>query len=275
MAQIKNETGLTPFQIACIKLNEATTKGNLKNIKNINKFITFLYRDCESNPNELIKVENSDNPNTQLYSGTDKNEMNNTTDKNKEKKFFTIPPIFLILNDKHVELIEELIKAMNQKSELVKFDLINFYDKNGLTPLLKACVQCQSRVVLKLFERNVFSLDEIVAQKSQNNSYLNENILQLAIRFDQIEVFENCLDLFMQSKSESIANEEKLLLLLAHTNSEKQNFLHALTLLEINRELFNSLVLVRIFEKMFKFFTKKVEFSAFLSKMLGSGDKSG
>lgn len=268
MARIKDEHGKTPFQIACIKLNE-TLSANVNNPdyvipENLTRFIKFLYKECNSNPNEVIVVKdkpakkntnqkiamtarsagfNFNSNNASQESDSDSNDglvvIENADaddeDEDKEeleqlaksKKAFSTP-IFKLIDDKCVDLLESLVGLMNdERSSLININF-NFFDSNGLTPLLTSIVKKQTKFALKLIELGVYSPLELANQKSRNILvYMGENLLQFALRYDQLAIFEKIIEIMCASKSNSsiiVAFIE----LLQHQNVYKQNLFHVL-----------------------------------------------
>ena len=86
MARIKDENGLTPFQIACSKLNELLAQHPEKVPDTLTRFITFLYKNCKSNPNEEI---------TESATSSNKNKFDADDVENSEGYFFLIVYLFI------------------------------------------------------------------------------------------------------------------------------------------------------------------------------------
>ena len=82
-----------------------------RSAEHTNKFLVFLYNDCESQPNSLFSVETSEeNKNIKRYSGPEEKQ---TTEDLGDKNCSNISPISLLLYDRHIDLIEELVKKSN------------------------------------------------------------------------------------------------------------------------------------------------------------------
>ena len=265
MAAIRDDNGLTPFHIAAIKLNEAA--GYLQTIPAAAfNFLKFLYVECSSNPNDKILVKSSE-VQKPVYSGF-------TSQTNEQPVQNCITPIFLLINDKHVNLIEEMLNQSGRIDiELTKIDL-SFYDKQGLSVLLKACTLKQSNFVLKLL--NSLTVDELCSQMSrgENDIYLQQNILQFAIQFGLVNVFEACISMCIKE-----TDSKALLTLLNHKNQLGQNFLHLLASLDQSRrQVFTANRLMDTLTKLGKTWAEKEiepKFEDSLLGYMGAKDKLG
>ena len=269
MAKIKDENGLTPFQIACTKLNEYLFQNTAETSlpESLVRFIKFLYNDCKSNPNEVIqskKVETS-NENS--------DEESDVTPNDKQEM---LTPIFKLINDKCVDLVDSLFELSNNSNlNLTKIDF-NFYDSQGMTPLLKSIVMKQTFFALKLieiFSQNYLSTNELANQICKNTLlYFGENILQLCIRNDQITVFNKIIDVMCKSE----ANSENLFNMLKHKNVYFQNILHVFASLDKNLKgyLLNGGFLNEFAQKISNFFAQSDKKNVLLDLALSS-DKIG
>jgi ankyrin repeat protein/predicted DNA-binding WGR domain protein len=278
MAQITDENSLTPFQIACIKISD-----NLKSLTSISnpnykipdftiRFIKFLYNECKSNINQEILIEIN---NAKMYHGTDKlsaqtnkNESiiidnfdtefdDNLLSKNlmKINKFFYTTPVFELINDRAVDVIESLVKLMKTNLNKINFD---YFDKTGASLLLKSILLKQSKFALKLLDLNCYNIDNILLQTCRNEKYyLNESILQLAIRFNMPNVVEKIFEILTKSNNSKCS---LVVQFLKHQNFSKQNFLHNLASVNSNQaNVFSRSFLNKIFIQLNNYLNKMSE----------------
>ncbi|RNA01264.1 poly(ADP-ribose) polymerase pme-5-like [Brachionus plicatilis] len=206
MAKLKNEHGLTPFQIACSKLNT-----HLAQIPEYcRKFVLFLYKECKSDPNELVyhRAESvaGDEPDKKAYE----------------------PVLFNFVNDKCIDLFMDLIQV-NQ--ECINFGLC---DSNGFNLLQKAICLGQSELSVRLLDTgglcsSTDSLKNLLLNK-------NENILQLCLRYAEYKVFLRVLDLMagMQQGQADLDNSEAML---KHEDKDGRNVMHYLAELSAKSSL--------------------------------------
>ncbi len=278
MAAIRNENGLTPLQIALIKLSEAAAaKTDFKPKHATNLFIKFLYVDCQSVPYASIKREIVEGKPTRYFSTASNTKPTNSSTANGS--ILTINPISLILNDHHIDLISDLIEASSSTDQSVeKIDFTNSFNEKGLSPLLQACADRQSMIVVKLIQSNVFTVHEICEHFSLQVSEKNtpdESIFQIAVRHGQIEIFEAIVD-FLINKN---AKVEEVVKLLKHVNANKQNFLSMLTFLNCeDRQRLGSSRFAEILRKLEVFFIKQApvfDFSMFILELVGAKDRFG
>jgi ankyrin repeat protein len=300
MAKIKDENGQTPFQIACIKLNEYLAKNtNSSHVLPVSlvRFIKFLYKDCKSNPNEVIqskkvKQDVNNSPSTfhpikaarvqmpMARENDDGGGDENDAGLEEATKQEICTPIFKLIDDKCVDLIEDLFSISNDSSlNLVKIDF-NYYDSHGMTPLLKSIALKQTKFALKLieiFSKNYSNTNELANQICKNSLvHLNENIIQLCIRHDQFIVFNKIIDLMCSSE----ANSANLFNMLKHKNVYFQNILHVFASLDKNLKghFLNGNFLNEFAQKISTHFSKAVSFTHrknVLLQLALSSDKIG
>lgn len=160
MASQKDDNGLTPFQLACSKLREhlektANDENNNKGIPaSLMRFILFLHKECKSNPNEPVykksshkRIEASTNNNnnddddsndqedsqsssssTSSSSASSSSSVGSNEDRESVKiKFF---PIFKLVSDRCVSLIESLVKQSNSTADINSISF-NVYNSEG------------------------------------------------------------------------------------------------------------------------------------------------
>jgi hypothetical protein len=172
-------------------------------------------------------------------------------------------PIFKLIDDKCVDLIEDLFSLSNDSSlNLIKIDF-NYYDSHGMTPLLKSIALKQTKFALKLievFSKNYSNTNELANQICKNPLvHLNENIIQLCIRHDQFVVFNKIVDLMCSSE----ANSANLFNMLKHKNVYFQNILHVFASLDKNLKghFLNGNFLNEFAQKISAHFSKAVGFA--------------
>ena len=195
MARQKNEDGLTPFQIASTKLKTCLTQIP----EYCRKFVLFLYKECKSDPNELIyhKVE---------ANGADETEL----------KAYE-PVLFNFINDKYIDLFMDLV---NVNKECINFALC---DSNGFNLLQKSICLGQTKLSLNLIETTgLYSSSDALKNLVLNK---NENILQLCLRHADFKVFLCILDLMINiNKNQSDINNYTTMLI--HEDKEGRNLMH-------------------------------------------------
>jgi ankyrin repeat protein len=195
MAKLKDSlSNKTPFQIACSEINKKLTAKNQKEDKlsSITKsFLKFLYTKCESNPNAEITV---DTVNTV--------ENVETVEKEKKENYASFP-IFDLIHNKTVDLINELISARNSSTSIEKINFSICDKDTGLTPPITACINGQEDFLLNLI--NLISNDDTIdnpvqwlaQQIAPKDKYLNENILQLCVRHRMARAFEAIIQVIL------------------------------------------------------------------------------
>jgi len=296
MAKISDENNLTPFQIACIKISDdlksskSTSNPNYKLPEFTIRFLLFLYNECKSNPNEQILIEINAAKN-KLYYGRDSlkiltndetfnvENLENEFDDDllskslmKTKNTYFSTALFELINDKALDLIESLVK-LSAGSNLTKIDF-NFYDRTGLTLILKSILLKQSKFALKLLELDCYDINNLVNQICRNKKYyLNENILQLAIRFNMINVVEKIVDILIFKIDES--KSSMLIEFLSHQNAYNQNFLHILAMLDSTKSSFTRTCLNKIFVQLNNHLNKIATENTVFLKLCSSKDKLG
>lgn len=271
MAKIRNENGLTPFQIACIKLKEAASK--LENDQeHINKFLKFLLLDCQSEPNNSIIATSSPDKPIHYFSAENTASINYTSVINTTT--YELKPISFLLYNRHTQLVADFIKEQSKSQHRIEFT--GSVNENGLSPLLQACKLKQTEVLIKIIDTGVLSVDEICKlhswQKINEKSEIDESVLQLAVRYEQADLFEACVDELIRK---GVA-PETMVKLLKHVNLNKQNFMHLLTgLSDAGRAVFNSSRLSAILDKLRAFFKPGFDFWMLVSELLAAKDKLG
>jgi len=136
MAKIKDENGLTPLQIACDNIRKHM-QTNEQLPSQVIRFMKFLYKNCKSNPNDQMCDDDSFRDKKQPVSSNS----------------FTTP-IFKLISDKCVDLVQDLYRLMKENENLVKIDF-NFMNSDGLTPLLAAIVNKQTKLGHKLIDLGI------------------------------------------------------------------------------------------------------------------------
>lgn len=151
MASQKDDNGLTPFQLACSKLREhlektANDENNNKGIPaSLVRFILFLHKECKSNPNEPV-YKKASHKRTKESANNDDDDSNDQEDsqssssssssssfgsnedrENVKIKFF---PIFKLVSDRCVSLIESLVKQSNSPPDINSISF-NVYNSEG------------------------------------------------------------------------------------------------------------------------------------------------
>lgn len=275
MARIRNEQGLTPFQIACIRLSEASDTAS-DTAKFAYKFLQFLYGDCESDPERSMRAVTKHGKTT--YSGVDMGPLDG--DDSEAQTACEVRPVSLLLRDRFTELVEALLKQMGRlDSKLARLDVTKCFDaETGLTPFLAALCSGQSRMVVKLMELGVLSPAELCQHHSKRTaagSSRNESVLQLAVRHAQLEVLEACVERLVVGQVEPRLFRK----LLAHENVHGQNVLHLIGCLgESERRLFSGSRLNALFERVAGYLTlqePQLDFRMFMLELIGAKDKFG
>lgn len=243
MAKKKDENGLTPFQLACIKIGESLKNTNFdKILENLSRFLIFLYKNCKSDANELIitKKETQD-PND----ADDEAELEESTSKTKSKKSKFTPALFYLISNNCCKLIEDL------NSIRMGIDF-NLFDSDGLNLILKSIINKETKFSLKLLElTSIFNLNLVC----QNESHLNESILQVCIRHSELEVFSKIFDLMRQEMNDS-DKKRNLINLIKHENSNKQNLLHVIA--QCDRKSMDNLFMQKLKSNLDSLFDKCV-----------------
>lgn len=244
-------TDLTPFQLATVRLRDhlKDVNNNQKQSQlgeNLSRFLLFLYRDCKSDPNELIYEAGKKNDAKQAdieSSESDEDDENSQNGSEKsvqlsnENQKYT-PPLFNLISNKATSLLEKLVEYMKDTgSSLAKINLLA-YDSDGYTLLLRSLLANETDFAVKLIELE-YSLNPgkfigVMASqvsRSLGNSNLGENVLQMAIRSKfQFKFLVRLFELINQAveSSPSLDQRDQLNQLLRHLNTNKQNFIHVL-----------------------------------------------
>lgn len=282
MARIRNEQGLTPFQIACIKLSEANDQGmETSSFKHAYKFLLFLYSDCESDPDKLMKCVTKNNKTT--YSGVENQQEKPALDDDdsRETQSYNLRPISLLAKDKFADLVEALVKQMNvSEGKLARLDLTKCFDsETGMTPFLAALSNNQAALVVKLMELGVLTPAELCQHYSKKMAVgsRNESVLQLAVRHAQFAVFEACVERLVSGQVEA----RLLRKLLAHENAYGQNVLHLIGCRlggSEQRRVFSGSRLNSVFARIAGYLKEQepeMDFQMFMLELIGAKDKFG
>jgi ankyrin repeat protein len=267
MAKIKDENGLTPFQIACENIRKHI-RTNEQLPSQVTRFMKFLYKNCKSNPNEQMLDET---PSDEAIKSTNQPVKNGMSRDEKQptvsSKSFTTP-IFKLISDKCVDLVHDLYRLMKENENLVKIDF-NFMNSDGLTPLLAAIVTKQTKLAQKLVDLGIFDPKKLKQQVSTNEEvYHKMNILQMAITYEQPTIFRKLVDVFCSS-THSMSDFVELL---THQDANRRNLLHTFSLKK--SELFD-LKLLRNFKQKVDKYLLNSEHKNVLGKLLESRDKHG
>lgn len=152
MAGQKDENGLTPFQLVCSKLEEHLSKTAAVDTSpdksglppSLVRFILFLHKECKSNPNEPVykkansTVTDEDSPQTSTNEvDMERNEDSQSSssalsaDEQQDRQAAKIKflPIFKLISNRCVQLIESLVKQSNKDVEAINF---NVYNSEGI-----------------------------------------------------------------------------------------------------------------------------------------------
>jgi len=274
MAAIRNENGLTPFQIALIKLSEAAAaKPDFKANPATNQFIKFLLIDCQSDPNASILRETTDDKQARYFSA----EFPRASAKTGSVT--VLRPISLVLSQQHADLVTELIEASRHADSAASIDFTGSFNEKGLSPLLQACADRQSKIVSKIVESGVLSAEELCRHRSVQavgeKNAAEESILQVAVRYGQVELFETCVNYLIRKE----AGVEEVVKLLKHVNVNKQNFVSMLTFMSSeDRQGFSSTRLAEVLRRLAEFFKRgnpAFDFSMFILELVGAKDRLG
>lgn len=283
MARTRNGQGLTPFQIACIKLSEANGRGtDTPSFEHAFKFLLFLYGECESDPDKAMTCVTKDGKAT--YSGVEnQREQPALTgdDDSRETQSCNLRPVSLLVKDKFVDLVEALVKQMNvSENRLARFDLTKCFDGGtGLTPFLAALSDNQAALVVKLLELGVLTPAELCQHYSKKMAVgsRNESVLQLAVRHAQFAVFEACVERLVSGQVEA----RLLRKLLAHENACGQNVLHLIggcLAASEQRTVFSGSRLNSVFARMAGYLKEQepqFDVQMFMLELTGARDKFG
>ena len=220
MASICDENGLTPFQIACKHIGTQLRQNREYKIADkTSRFIKFLYTECSADPNRTIPAKKKVKENNESLG-----ELESESDEYKvdTKEVERSAPIFELIDNRAKELINELVDLGRSKG-LPKLDM-NVLDGASLSPLLRATVDKQSELAIRLIDLNLISALDFNQQIAKSKiKYLNENLLQLCIRHSQFKLFSRFIDLCLSQLDSSMMFQ-----LLKHENAKRQNFLHVL-----------------------------------------------
>jgi hypothetical protein len=302
MAKHKDNSELTPFQVAAQKI-----RAQLPNVEklpeSVIKFMLFLYRDCKSDPNDLIyegkhQIE-SKQDDTEDEDGSTKTECDDnqqmevdsdgldaSKNQNSNRKFHS--PLANLVSNKCIELLEKLVNLMhNNKSNqgLIKINL-NAHDSDGLTPLLKSLILGETKFAIKLAELDfmlnpeqfALNISSQVCQKRISNVHLGENLLQLSLRHKyQISFIHRVVDLMSNViNGNNLTSLPLFAKLISHENCYKQNFLHVLASLVQNSDnLLNLMNLGELVTRLGRILALDSSYSGLLCRLVSAQDKLG
>ncbi|CAF0785252.1 unnamed protein product [Brachionus calyciflorus] len=202
MAKLRDENGYTPFQLACLKLqNFIKSQNSQEEIPEIlKKFLIFLYKNCKSDPNDMI------------YEKIDQSEEETETQKVKYH-----PVLFSFISEKCLGIFSELTK--------INKDCINFglCDSDGFNIILKSISLNETKFTSQLLESsNLYATSESLKNLILNK---NESILQLCIKYKEFKVFNLLFDLMVKLKQND-TDLDNFSRLLKHEDKEGRNLLH-------------------------------------------------
>ena len=178
MANIENNRERLPIHLAFISFKKYLINKQKEKCgqvpRNFFKFIELLYYSLESNVNKVMKIYKDEF-----------NLIDNSSDhKEEEEDFVIIPPLFLILNDECINLIEFILKISQQHIDTnLKIDF-NAVDNDDCTIIHKAIINKQQVLCKFLISLGGACLD------LTKFKHLNENLLHICIRNKLFEIYD-------------------------------------------------------------------------------------
>ena len=233
MASTKDQQNdSTPFQVTTVKIREfLETSSNSKQTKlphSLTRFLLFLYRDCKSNPNELIRElkiksmgrgrgnyseekkeeeaqeqeqeeegeeEEEEEQQQQQESSNEEMEADDlmiVTKKNKiNRKYSYHSPMTNLISNKCIDLLEKLIMVQNENGDLLPKLNLYIYDSEGLNPLLRSLIIGETEFACKLIELEC-ALDPKRFLSTMSNQICLNNVSHLSESFLQLAIRHKC-----------------------------------------------------------------------------------